>query len=215
MTNSARCLDCGGPLQDTELQRVPCAACGSTKRAIQAVATDTLSVKDSADAQAFSHLPDEHPIFAKIGRIAAGWALVEHALDQIIWDLRGGAQVIAAYTTSTLRGAEARTDEIRNSLKEKNLYSSGIAKQLSLFVGRSAKTSEERNRIVHDAWYQSHETGGLHQFRTPSEKKKTETFGIKPIDDSEVAALIVSIGTCLDEARALRNSIVQEAASKS
>lgn len=46
MTNSARCLDCGGPIQDTELQRVPCAACGSTKRAFRADVTEALVIRD-------------------------------------------------------------------------------------------------------------------------------------------------------------------------
>lgn len=46
MTNGARCLDCGGPIQDTELERVPCAACGSTKRALRADVTEALVIGD-------------------------------------------------------------------------------------------------------------------------------------------------------------------------
>ena len=32
-------------------------------------------------------LPDAHPFYALIGRVAAEWARLEHNLDLIIWDL--------------------------------------------------------------------------------------------------------------------------------
>ena len=34
-------------------------------------------------------LPDNHPAYSLIGRVAAEWARLEHILDTIIWELAG------------------------------------------------------------------------------------------------------------------------------
>jgi hypothetical protein len=44
----------------------------------------------------FSKPPNDHPLYATVGRVAAEWAELEHGLDQIIWRLSG--------TTSQLGG---------------------------------------------------------------------------------------------------------------
>src|SRR5262245_58448840 len=52
--------------------------------------------------------PPEHGIYQLIGRVAAGWTRLEHALDRIIWTLAENLYPDGACITSQLMGATAR-----------------------------------------------------------------------------------------------------------
>src|SRR5260370_17366071 len=56
--------------------------------------------------------PADHPIYAKVGKVASDWAHVEHTLDMIIWELSGIEFQKGAAITAQLMGAFSRFNAI-------------------------------------------------------------------------------------------------------
>jgi len=96
--------------------------------------------------------PAEHPVYRLIGRVAAAWSHLEHTLDLIIWDLAGAGPDKGACITAQMLGATNRYRTIISLLKQRALPQKMVDatdKLMSLSYG----PQEERNRIIHDAWY--------------------------------------------------------------
>jgi hypothetical protein len=49
-------------------------------------------------------LPPDHPLYARIGRVASEWAHIEHILDLIIWKLANIHDKQGACITSQILG---------------------------------------------------------------------------------------------------------------
>ena len=60
----------------------------------------------------FNKPPDDHPIYALVGRVAAEWSELEHQLDEIIWRLSGTSSSQAARLTSQMMGHFPRFNTI-------------------------------------------------------------------------------------------------------
>jgi hypothetical protein len=77
------------------------AAVGSTGRF-------TLRGGEAIISPVLSPLPEAHPLYADIGRVAAQWAHYEHILDLIIWDLAATGPEKGACISGQLVGTTPR-----------------------------------------------------------------------------------------------------------
>lgn len=105
------------------------------------------------DAVIFKRPPKDHPVYAKIGRVASDWSHVEHVLDLLIWDLTGGDEKLVAASTAQMTGIYPRCMTLVALLGARNLLSKSIEKEIDKLQSRCGATGRLRNRIVHDAWY--------------------------------------------------------------
>ena len=125
-------------------------------------------------------LPAQHPRYALIGRVVAEFAQLEHALDRIIWDIVGINQSTASCFTGQIGQHASKFRTITALLKEQNLLGhlpkDYEKKTLIPLQGRVTFASEERNRIVHDAWFGFPRTRNARQFRSVT--SKNSQFGL-------------------------------------
>jgi hypothetical protein len=79
---------------------------------------DANLVNDAVEIASFSatvyrRLPPDHPVHNLVGRVAAGWALVEHMQDAIIWSLMKTDDKTGACVTPNHWIAPTHTDHSR------------------------------------------------------------------------------------------------------
>ena len=136
-------------------------------------------------------LPAEHPAYALIGRVAAEWAQLEHALDIIIWEMAGTPFYVGSCITGQMVGHWPRFRAIiaLGTIRK-------LSKPLLKVVNKTGETASElaqlRNRIVHDAWYTEEEPGALAaQYR--SILPKQVIFGLEDVTEDFVNDLIGKI----------------------
>ncbi len=154
-------------------------------------------------------LPDKHPLYEKIGRVAALWAELEHILDQMIWDLAKGEPPAISCITGQIMGSSGRFRAIKALCELRNMPQN-LADQIKKLDQPILATSLKRNRILHDAWY--HETTADQpdtqgQFR--SQIYKDHDFGYEPISDEEIENAIQTINKHIDALRPLRNALIE------
>ena len=98
--------------------------------------------------------PLDHQVYALVGRVAASWSHLEHTLDLIIWSLAGIEAEKGACITSQMLGATNRYKTIISLLKQRKTRAfAQLASDADALMRKSYDGQEERNRIVHDAWY--------------------------------------------------------------
>lgn len=172
--------------------------------------TGTLSITEAPDtlkahAQVWSKPPEEHEIYAKIGRVASNWSHVEHMLDEIIWwltDKHDRSRI--ACLTGQFASTFQRHNAIMALLKSKGVLSKDLKDRIERERGRCSNTAAKRNRVVHDAWFVS---GGaeIGSFRTWA--KEDLKFGINEISETVLTDVFGSIQKRFDEAVKLRNDL--------
>ncbi len=159
------------------------------------------------EASVRSPLPESHPIYADIGRVAAQWAQLEHILDLTIWDLASIAPERGACITGQVMGARPRFQAIIALCMSCNLKKQIIDSTREL-MNKTLNVGEDRNRMVHDAWYMELPSGKTFQFRTMP--RKNPTYGLNEIDHSKLVELIARIKRRVDSAYKLRSDILGE-----
>ena len=174
-----------------------------------------------SDLETFGRMPEDHPAFAAIGRVAAEWAHFEHVLDMIIWDLVCHPEYHPrlACLTAQLIGSAGRFRAIISLLNERatsnldippNLKHQeaaiNLAKRFKALMGRSFDASEERNRIVHDAWFTSKKTGEAAQFRAMPFREPH--YGVEIIDSNSFKGTVEKIRDLSKQATALKNEVL-------
>jgi hypothetical protein len=152
-------------------------------------------------------LPEDHPLYTDIGRVAAQWAHLEHLLDLIIWDLASIRHEKGACITGQLIGASPRYYAIialamTHGIKQQTI---DIIQEL---MRKTINLSEERNRIVHDAWYLESPSGKTFQFR--SMPRKDPAYGFKEIESAKIAYILERIQRRIDSVSNLRSTILDE-----
>ena len=100
----------------------------------------------------FNKPPDNHPIYALVGRVAAEWSELEHQLDGIIWRLSGTSSPQAACLTSQMIGHFPRFNAIIALLNFHNAQKT-VIEAADKERGKVSQLAEKRARTVHDAWY--------------------------------------------------------------
>lgn len=172
-----------------------------------ASAKDEIALGDAAGAILHNPLPEGQPFYAKIGRVAAEWAHLEHTLDTIIWDLSGIDPVKGACITAQVTGARGRYNVLTALGKLKGLKGDTI-KRINVLMNDTFGIQEQRNRIVHDAWFIDTNRNQITQHR--SMPVKNPAFGFEDVSDQGIDLLISKIHLMVEDAIALRTLISDE-----
>ena len=155
----------------------------------------------------FKALPSEHPFYDKIGRFIAGWAQIEKLLDDMIFHLcRSLSQAEISCLTGQLSGHRPRAGAV-TALCELRGVDQLLTSEIKSLSDRLGDFSQQRNRIVHDAWYLS-DTSKVAQSRSQTYQK--ERYGFKQITEQELDRLNADIGRYVDKVRALHSRLWNE-----
>jgi hypothetical protein len=150
-------------------------------------------------------LPEEHPFYALIGRVASEWAHLEHILDTTIWGLLGANEELAACVTSQIMGIGPRCKAILTLGFARNLHEKILAPFRKL-MNDSYSTADCRARFVHDPWFVQAGTEGASQFRAMPYVDMR--FGKQDIDKREVETTIKKIRDLQNRASELRKNVL-------
>jgi hypothetical protein len=152
--------------------------------------------------------PPDHGIYQLIGRVAAEWSRLEHALDRIIWTLAEVLYPDGACITSQLMGATARYKVITAQLNLRTTQDGRFKvylPRIKTLRDRSYEPQEKRNRIIHDAWYLDAEEKAPGQFR--SWPHKNPQFGVRGVDLDDIERTITDAAKLTESAEALLEEI--------
>jgi hypothetical protein len=149
---------------------------------------------------AYKPLPEEHPFYTLIGRVASEWAHLEHILDTTIWGLLGASQELTACVTSQIMGVGPRCKAIETLCCAHELEES-VKQPFRKLMSDSYDLSEGRNRAVHDFWVVEAEPDKARQFRAMAYKDKR--FGLVEVSKTEIEELLKNIKTFQERASKL------------
>lgn len=152
----------------------------------------------------YDRLPEDHPFYAMVGRVASEWSHVEHSLDLIIWNLLGTSQSEAACVTSQIMGVGPRCKAIINLVRFHGLPPE-IEKALRRFMSDSFSAAEWRARWIHDPWYIETGTNNPGQFRAMP--YIDPRYGHQDISQDELIETLAHIRELRDRANGLRQEI--------
>jgi hypothetical protein len=168
----------------------------------------------SLAVQAYGPLPDDHPFYNMVGRVASEWSHLEHVLDQIIWDLllsrtKEWFPVNAlACVTAQIMGVGPRCKAIISLAAHCELNESRVIKPFRSLMGASYQLADQRARIVHDPWYIETGSGAPAQFRAmPYSDPK---YGFTEITGTEINNLIEAIRDLQKRASGLWRTVKDE-----
>jgi hypothetical protein len=151
--------------------------------------------------------PVDHGIYKLIGRVAAEWSRLEHALDRIIWTLAETLYPDGACITSQL-SATSRYKVICAQLSLRTTQDSQFRRyipRITTLMQKSYEPQEKRNRIIHDAWYLDAEEKAPGQFR--SWPHKNPEFGVRAVDLDGIEQTIADATQLAEKAEALFEEI--------
>jgi len=146
-------------------------------------------------------LPEEHPFYTLVGRVASEWANLEHILDTTIWGLLGASQELTACVTSQIMGVGPRCKAIETLCCARELDES-VKQPFRKLMSDSYDLSERRNRAVHDFWVVEAKPDKASQFRAMAYKDKR--FGLVEVGRSEIEELLTNIRIFQERASKLR-----------
>lgn len=151
-------------------------------------------------------LPEDHPFYALVGRVASEWAHLEHIVDLTIWKLLGVDERLAACLTSQYPGLSQRC----NAVCSLGIASGLTKEQVRPFAKLKNDAFDDadwRARWVHDPWYVQEGTKPA-QFRAMPHVDPR--FGLQEISEEEIRATITEIKKLQEQAR-LAQQIVLDA----
>jgi hypothetical protein len=153
--------------------------------------------------------PDDHPIYAKVGKVASDWAHVEHTLDMIIWELSGIEPQKGAAITAQIMGVFPRCKAILALLAHPRLAQRpnvvAAMKRVTDIMGKSVDPTDKRNRIVHDPWYAYTASGKTAQFKAMPHKD--HRYGIHVVDSEVIDGALRSIKEFSERVENLKKEI--------
>lgn len=149
---------------------------------------------------------EDHKIYSLVGRVCSEWAHLEHILDETIWDLAEINPERGACITAQLIGHRPRRLTIIALTAHLKLERN--TGKVEAFMNKLSNLAEDRNRIVHDPWYQYTGTDKTGQFRS-MDRRELE-FGIKEIDLTMIEATISAIQTMAQDYTQLKSQIFAE-----
>ena len=149
-------------------------------------------------------LPDDHPFYANVGRVASEWAHAEHTLDLIIWKLASINPQRGACITAQIMGISGRCKAIV-SLGELRGIQEPILRRVRKLMSDSYPVGDMRARIVHDPWYTGASPMSVGQFKSMAYSDRR--FGIEDISQPEVDNILGHIKCLTKTARALFREI--------
>jgi hypothetical protein len=154
-----------------------------------------------------SNLPDTHPFYAAVGRIASEWSHLEHELDLTIWKLAKVGAKAGACITSQIMGVGPRCKAILTLGTMRGL-SPKLRKKYRTLMGESYAVADDRARAIHDPWYGELYSGQAAQFRAMP--YSDPRFGIMDISESDLDQTLKNIRKLQLRARALMTEVEAE-----
>lgn len=155
-------------------------------------------------------LPELHPLYALVGRVASEWSHLEHILDAIIWELARIPPNVSACITAQILGAYPRFLTII-ALGTMRGLSPTTLDRIKSVQGAVSRAQEERNRAIHDPWYIEVGSGQPAQFK--SMPKSALVYGYQDIDEQAIKQTIETIKQRAADAASLRQLISAELAT--
>jgi hypothetical protein len=152
--------------------------------------------------------PPEHQIHSLIGQVTAEWSHMEHVLDTTIWYMANIDGPIGACVTGQMTGHYPRFLTIK-ALAAYSGMSKDILAEIERLRNKTSELAEDRNRIVHDAWY----VYGDQTVQFRSMDKRNMNFGIVPYDITKLEGVLVKIAERAKECEELQNKIKAELGS--
>jgi len=178
----------------------------SQSRPDQSIKADHVPSDDSPGTAKLSvhrRLPNDDPIHNLVGRVANDWALVEHQLDLIIWELAKVDYETGACLTGQIHGALPKLTAIKALCKRRKLEE--IFEQVKELEGRCHQVQNRRNRILHDPWYIEEASQQSEQFKSMA--RGEWQFGHHPVDEKFLIETLEKIDRRIEEVGKLRNAI--------
>lgn len=160
------------------------------------------SVRGETVIRIQTSLAGNHPHLALIGRVASEWTHFENILDEIIIHLLEIPEEIALCITRHIMGATPRFKMIESLGKLRGVDEEKF-KKLRRLKSDQYETSEHRNRIVHDPWFDV-QIG-------PNENAQTnqlKTRGLIPVSEKEINETIEAIKDLIRRAAELQVEIM-------
>lgn len=128
----------------------------------------------------------------EIGHLIAGWARLEHNIDEMVWSLANIEDAnIGACLTAQFSTVHARLNALLALARFQGYPEPQIAK-LNKFKERATALAERRNRIAHDPWLSSWAIKGAHASTTYRLQKTARSkldFNYKPVTLEELKEL--------------------------
>jgi hypothetical protein len=118
-------------------------------------------------------------VAAAIGRAISAWALLEHSINEVIWELAGVEKNPGACITSQLTSVARRMDALISLARLQKISAPTIGK-LNKFKEKAGALAEKRNRVAHDPWYYGFDS--KNHYRLQVTAKSTLDFAYKPND---------------------------------
>jgi hypothetical protein len=146
--------------------------------------------------------PPEHA--ECIAEITSFWAALEYSVDMSIWHLAGVYPAIGACITSQIYTLNGRLEALCALLKLRQAPQT-LIDRVNKFSGHVRKPLEIRNRITHDCWFKSQETGAMSQLNIGA--KGVLTYGFKPMPIEPLRGDREIVRKAMRQATELRDSI--------
>jgi hypothetical protein len=160
-----------------------------------------------------SPLPDNHPVYRKIGLLVAKWAYFEHLLDVLYWEVSRLPPSEGIFETGMIVQYQKKKEALLDAVKQRVIDTS-IKQRLEALLTDAEKQSAERNRAVHDAWYEREPDKALHQYKgaAPAKLKHlpdASVLGLQPIDEMDLDQTIAMINRHVEKLLAIRGEILR------
>jgi hypothetical protein len=134
-------------------------------------------------------LDEKH--YAAIGRVAASWALLEHAIDFSIVCLVSGHKDDGFCITSQVIGAANKMKALIALLRRNNFDKA--ADKIDLMMKKLYNLSDRRNRIVHDVGTRHEKTGAHFRYEIYDKIQGAALQQNIPVDLIEIDKLVADI----------------------
>lgn len=142
-------------------------------------------------------LPDNHPFYELVGRVASEWGHLEHIVDLTIWKLLGVDQRLGACLTAQFQGLPQRCNAV-DSLGIASGLTEEQVRPFRQLKNNAVDNAGWRARWVHDPWFVQ-EGDKPAQFRAmPAVDPR---FGLQEISEDEIKNTITQIKKLQEQAK--------------
>ena len=162
-------------------------------------------MSDEPDDLLLSHL--DTYVAAAIGRAITAWAILEHSINEMIWELAGVEKEPGACITSQLTSVARRMDALISLARLQKISEPTISK-FNKFKQKAGALAEQRNRIAHDPWFYGFDS--KNHYRLQVTAKSTLDFAYKPMTEEDLLKIEKDIQALADHFGKIRAEAMEE-----